>query len=393
MAAINITSGNTDNNDLFLSGRVVVRTSNGIPYVVIENTSDKSIDVWKADSTTPTSFAEQDSANKPDATDYENPSAAIDSGDVIHIVYVHDDDADMSSVQEVRYVTFDTSTDTFSGDETVYAFTANVASSTTGTSISVDSSDIPHIAAIERITNMGTTYDTVGYANRVGGSWNSVVEVEGGTTEKVCFTPKITLTDEDTPEIVYINGTDSSVAVALGNLNNATSFTLHDVDTSVNTNATTNTPSIVVDSSGDTWIAYIDLDLSVDIAQHQDGDGWTTWQTPVTNGNTGRNPTLVANGTDIYVFYEEDTGEDIVYDKYTGSWLGETVLETGTYNNVKAKWAFSVDFDSSGTDRGGAGSRPEIDYVFQDETATTDILWNKLDLLAVPTRTLLGVGL
>lgn len=56
--AVNVTSGNTDNNTIVRGARVVVRTSAGIPYVIVENQTDDRIDVWKGDGITPTSFAE-----------------------------------------------------------------------------------------------------------------------------------------------------------------------------------------------------------------------------------------------------------------------------------------------------------------------------------------------
>src|SRR3990167_4025125 len=107
MAAIAVTSANTNNT---LNGnRVVVRTSAGIPYVVVNDSTDGSIEVWKGDGTTPTSFTEQDTANNPDATTYGSMSAAIDSTGVIHIVFMEY----ISKSDDLEYITFATATDTF----------------------------------------------------------------------------------------------------------------------------------------------------------------------------------------------------------------------------------------------------------------------------------------
>ena len=114
-----------------------------------------------------------------------------------------------------------------------------------------------------------------------------------------------------------------------------------------------------------------------------------SWQTAqsIDAGNFLKGLTLVANGTDIYVFGEKNSTHDIYYLKNIGGsgWTDGGILETGTYNTVKAKWAYWVDYDSGGTNRGAKtggtnGSRTELDYIFLDETATPDIQWNSLSL-------------
>ncbi len=97
--------------------RVVVRNSSGTPYVILEDAANDSIEVWKGNGTTPTSFTEQDSGNNPESAIYGSCSAAIDSADIIHIAYQYDN----GKTSELRYVTFDAdgSTDTFSGDVSV----------------------------------------------------------------------------------------------------------------------------------------------------------------------------------------------------------------------------------------------------------------------------------
>ena len=67
------------------SGRVSVRDSNGIPYVLTINSGD--IQLWKGNSSTPTSFSEVDGSNNPNDANYHAISMAIKSNDTISIVF------------------------------------------------------------------------------------------------------------------------------------------------------------------------------------------------------------------------------------------------------------------------------------------------------------------
>jgi hypothetical protein len=125
------------------------------------------------ESTTPTSFVEQDAGNNPEGSSYGSCSAAIDSTDIIHIAYMYDN----GKTSELRYVTFDAdgTTDTFAGDAQVIADIGDdpVSIAKLSTAITIDSSDIPHVAYTEFGTDMGTSWSTIKYNNRVGGAWNA----------------------------------------------------------------------------------------------------------------------------------------------------------------------------------------------------------------------------
>ena len=342
MASVPVTSANT--NSQLGGARVNLRNSAGIPYVIVLDETNGAIQVWKGNSTTPTAFTEQDSASNPQNTRYVAPSACIDSTDIIHIAY-YDENGKTSAL---RYVTFDTSTDTFSGDISVKDI-GGATPVNSGTAISIDTNDIPHIAWVDSVSNMGTDYDTVYYVNRVGGAWNTEVEIEGGTATKNCAYPDIAIDSDNVPIVVYRNSTDSNVEFSGGNINNASSFTLFVIDTIVpNAN---NTPSVVVDSTGDIWVGYIKSSASnIALRKHVYGNAWTTWGIAVSSGSASQNTpvSLVATGTDIYFFFE-NSSNDIAYDVWDGTtWAGATTLETGTFNTAKAKWAFWVDNDNGG---------------------------------------------
>jgi len=379
MAAVQVTSVNT--NRQINSSRVSVRTSAGIPYVIV-NQILGIIQVFKGNSVTPTSFTIQDDANDPAGTTYGSSSAAIDSTGVIHISYHYYN----GKTSELRYVTFNTGTDTFSGDAQLVADIGGDPTAITNlyTAIAIDSNNVPHIAHSQFPSKGGLP--SLYYMNKVGGAWNAAVEIEGGTNGNECKHYDIAISEDNIPEISYVNDTDGDLGAALGNVNNATSFTLFDPDI---TAVTSNVTSIVIDSAGNTYIGYEDINPK--IVEHLDADAWTTWQTPIAPATGIMNSTnilsIVANGTDIYVFYEDD-GHDISYNKYTGSWGSPVELETGTFNTAKAKWARYVDYDSSGANRAGAGGRLELDYTFTDETASADVWFNSLSLVTLDVATI-----
>ena len=347
MAAIPVTSANTNNQ--INGSRVSVRNSAGVPYVVVLDETDGGIEVWKGNSTTPTAFTEQDTANNPQSAGYGSMSVAIDSSDILHISYMYDN----GKASQLRYITFnaDGATDTFSGDVAIIADIGEdpLAITNLYTAIAIDSNNIPHIAYNENIKIGGNTTLTLMYANKVGGSWNTSVQVEYVAGNDI-QSPDIAIDADNLPVIAYYNTTDDDVGTAIGNVNNATSFTLFDISSGT-TSYTQGGISIAVDSSGNHWVAYRSDAGSNDIAlrSHTYGNSWSTWGTEIASGEGfGIVPiSLVIDGIDKYVFFENNDS-DIAYLKYDGSWSALTILETGTFNTAKAKWGFWVDNDSQG---------------------------------------------
>ena len=358
-----ITSAN--DNYIRLGNRVVIRTSTGKLYAVIHDYTDDAVEVWySADGS---SWSQKDSGNSPlwDGGFHGAVACAIDGNDILHIIYPETNYVPQPDEGRFMYVTFDTcdggdEDDAFNTPEECLNLGANNVAEHS-VAIAIDSNNVPHIAISGGVFAGKDGYYTIFYANKVGGSWNTKVEVEGVTNTKNCYSPQIEINDDNYPVICYINDTDSAIGAALGNANNATSFTLKDVDESI---ANVN-PSICVDSNGDVWIGYVDSDLTVDIAKQS--SNWTDAWTITSDGDTGATSvSIAANGTDIYVFYEDDN-HDIVYNKYDGGWDGETTLETGTYEYVKAKWS------NYHNNQGNT----QIDYLFM---YGDDIYWNKLTI-------------
>lgn len=341
MAAVQVTSANT--NRQLNANRSIVRTSAGIPYVVLEDVNEGGIEVWKGNSTTPTSFTEQDTANNPANSRYDTPSAAIDSTGVIHIAY-YDINGKSSAL---RYVTFSTGTDTFSGDVSIQDIGG--AAPTNYVAIAIDANDKPHIAWIDRNTNMGADYDTVYYTNKVSGSWSTAVEVEGVSVPVNVQYPEIAINGSNIPVIAY-GRSATGVRIATGNVNNATSFSLATANNNTTHTYSGGYVSLIFDSGGSGYVSFTDISSPYEV-----------WLSPIGGGgdtDTGARVTdsavvntahaLVADGTSLYLFYENSTA-DVAYYYNTGSgWTSGGVLETGTYNTPRAKWAFWVDNDSGG---------------------------------------------
>ena len=294
-------------------------------------------------------FYEPDSANKPTGTLYGAVSAAIDSSDIIHIAYM----SDAGKASPLLYATFradGVNDDWLTTDVSLVADVGEDPTAITNlyTAIAIDSADKPHIAFTRRLKLGGTLTFILSYINKTSGSWGTVYDVEATQGKDIanCY---LTIDYSDLPVVAYLNSTDGDIGAAIGNGNNATSYTINDVDT----DAAGSGASVAVDSGGNHWIAYTDAgDGYVYLIKHNESDGWTTWQTRVTNSNAGLFPSLFADGTDIYIFYENDANE-IAYDMYNGStWADETVLETVAepYNTVKVAWAFLHSFDSGGVE-------------------------------------------
>ncbi len=289
----------SDFDDPLDHGRQVVRTSTGVLYSLHNDSG--SCEVWKSVDEGNT-WSEQDDTGNP-TCDSSNPVAmAIDSSDTLHLAYT-----ETTTNEDVKYSTFTTSNDQFGSEEVVLLGTGNNLGDL---AITIDDNDVPHI-----VLSNGTT--SVIYRNRVGGTPWAGITVESVNGDAA----DITINEDNEPEVSYINATDSDLTLAEGDANDPTSFTLKDVDTNVTTGATQVATSIAIDTSGNTWVAYVDengTDDYIALAYHPDGSVWTADWDIYQTGNVGYEPSIVIDGTDIYIFYEDDQ-DDIVYDKFDGT--------------------------------------------------------------------------
>jgi len=358
MASVEVTSSGGVGSGV----RKIVRTSTGVIYVVLINGT--AIEVWK--STDGTSWAEQDTGNNPDSTGYQHPSCAIDSNDIIHIAY----SANVSMTGGTRYVKFHTvdaatNKNTFQGDELAQAL---VKQPVKENSIEVDANDDPHIAYVNNAANMGTDFNTVFYTNKIGGSWNTKVEIKGAAAEKNCLTPSLFIgqptnsVGADRPIVSFRNTSDGNAEITHGGALNATSFVTEFAYQTTNDVFT----NCAIDSNNDIHATSRNASVHLMIRTHLATQAtWATWETEETASTTGYNTdSLAIDGTNRYIFAESVTPNDIDLIKDEGSGFSSSTLETGTFVNVKAKWA------AKNNNQGAT----QIDYVF-GESGT--VRWNK----------------
>lgn len=351
--AVQVYAGNTI---ALGTSRCVIRTSVGNIYaIVVGSSSDKELFVFKS-TNGGTTWVSQDGTHSPSLGTFgsTNPIAAsIDSTGVIHIAY------GFASDNKVHHITFATSTDLFGGDE--------VAASPTNTgigevAIAIDSNDIPHVA----YSFATVSSNDWGYANRIGGSWTAATQVAnlngfGGID--------ILVDNNNLPEVAVLL-TDVSLTAYLGNANNATSFTAQNLATF--SSFTPASATICMDSSNNTWVAYSDVSSHIVLFEHISGNAWTTWSN-TTNLVTGFQPSLVANGSDIYVFFQDGSSSgNIKYSKYNGTWGTTTPIESGTNAHPRSKWAFL----------NNNGSSSQIDFLFDN---VSNVYWDNL-IISPPPR-------
>lgn len=385
MAAIQVTTagGYGTQHSFLYNTRVIVCTSTGIPYIIgiKQASSIYYVEVWAGNSSTPTSFSLQTQTNRPTSAsgiEYTAVSAAIDSNGKIHICW-HEANGNAPSLM---YYVYDTVTKDDTGAKVdIVADTGAGSVPAPSTDIAIDSNNIPHVVCIQYNSNMGSTYSEVAYNNRVGGAWNaSNTIIEGATAQKNCYNPSICIDADNKPCVAYSNGTDGAVTAAIGNANDASSFTLYDVDTGQTSNY--DFSSIAVDSSGNHYIEYYnETNTYVYVIKHVKADAWTTWQTKITNNDVGvssyKQLSLVLDGSDIYIFYLRvySTVRNICYDKYTGTWgsgtwKGETVLyNTSSVNFISARWANLNNPSYTTYGIGYAFYRPSDDNLYYDYIA------------------------
>ncbi len=384
--SIRITTDNIDIDSIFDS-KPLARNSNGILYVVLKNSTNNRIGVFKSNSTDPTSFTEMDTGNAPTDTLYKSISVAIDSSDVLHIAYCKR--ADGMNAATLRYVQFraDGINDDFQNDVELvsnlnYAFSLQV-------SIAIDLNGIPHIVYQVGETNMGTDYRSIYYINKIGGSWQTPVYVYGASEELSCTFPQLIFDTDDLPCMIFKTHTagppplDSATAVQ-GNATDAASFSTFDLPEDGEVlGFLTQKVSISIDSSGNHWCFWNHEigNLVLTARKHTKGAAWSSWSSEVL-GSSGFDCETVSDGSDIYVFYVDSATAigDLKYRKFTTFWGSETTLHTGDYKRAKGKWAYTTDWDSQGTDvSGNVSGRWEIDYIYGNDGGSI-IYWDKIQL-------------
>ena len=152
----------TIGNGRLIKGGAVVETSGGTKYAVFGDVTN--VYVYKDIDGIPSL---EETWNPGGAAGWSRCSAALDSNDKIHIAV----SLSAGATEEVLYRVFLTATDSWEAAEATAASYTDGFPTNPNCSISIDSSDIPHILYVDSVTYHGTDYDQVSHAWDDGG-WN-----------------------------------------------------------------------------------------------------------------------------------------------------------------------------------------------------------------------------
>ena len=249
------------NNRNDSGARSTVRTTKGVLYSVSAEPTDDDVEMWRAVDGSRT-FVHVDSANDP-TCDTNAVACAIDSADIIHVVYWDEGTG-------LRYNTFDTSDDTWGTPET-----ANSSLGTTAThpyvSITIDSNDIPHVVWNRDVS--GTAIDAQ-YKNRIGGNWVGGAQV--GEIDPIHpIQHDICINEDDIPQVIvnFHVGGGGVIHAKIGNLPDTTGFTTFSVDGTADSVA----PSMIIDKKGNTYVSWVEADGDLQVTKHLKRNAWSSW--------------------------------------------------------------------------------------------------------------------
>jgi hypothetical protein len=362
----------SSNPDIFGVNRCIVRTSGDRVYVVptVSVASNLGVWMWKGNvDGEPTSFSVADVTPLISITGLQQigAAAAIDSADIIHIMFSVIDTA-MDGLLAVRYVQFDTSTDTFGTPETIATLDA-VDTFTQRLGICVDANDDPHVIWRDVLTDMGASVFHNYYSNKTGASWRSRVSVSSSSNdltldEDIMIADPASSVNADRPIILEKEGS-TQINVYHGTALDATAFTsVLDITGATDIDSLAQL-SFAIDSEEKITVAFVEgTSLDLMVVEHLNSSAWGTWETPATVNSSAdyQEPSIAIDGTNRYIYVEERVSSDIELWKDLGAgWAEETsdpdLPNVGTFTDVKAKWASKNN------------NTPEaFDYIFLDST-------------------------
>ena len=362
---------------IFRANRCVVRTSGNRVYVFTTDDVTVSIHALKGNQDgEPTSFSKVTHETGTTGLLQIGIAGAIDSNDIVHLVYYQVESA-MSGTHEFRYITYDTSDDTFGTAEAVATLDNDGSAVYTGFAITLDANDDPHVLWRDALTDMGSTTYTNWYSNKTDTSWRTRVSVNGTTNNDnkagdIIIGDPLSSVNADRPIIIVKTSPNTQMNAYYGDALDATAFTEEtDITGSITVQGFTNFDcSLAIDSNEKIIIAFGENSSNdLMIVEHLNASAWSSWDTPV-DVDTSTNyfsPSIAIIGTDIYIYAEDSTNSDLNLWKDEGSGFSEETGDpdlpnVGTFQDVKAKWS-----------RYNNNSPSDLDYVFQ---SGDDILYN-----------------
>jgi hypothetical protein len=331
-------SGTLPPTDFNAGGLLPVISSGGNVYVILLDSTDTSLlEAWKA--TDPeTSFAEQDSADKPNLTNIILAASVVQEGDVIHIATQED------STGRVGYHTFNMATDQWVVvNEQITATTFIGQQYHVGISVRSDGDVIVAYVGLRETITM-SDLQRVKYARREGGSWTADVAVDdGGSVNWV--SPEVVIGSSDRMHIFFVHDeNDDGYQRCLRSDNSLETFPAA-FETTVGITASRQDfgRGVSYDSGGTIKVRcpYVGVSTRPYMASLDSADTPTVTGAEISthavlvNGVAGQDCyqlASVAKGTDLYTLWINNADSDLYRDVNAdgGGWGTDTNTFTGT---------------------------------------------------------------
>ncbi len=371
--AIQVGEGFTD-----VSPHQLIRTSTNVLYTVAPTCDvyptcpNNTLRVYRANETdTPSSFSEQDMANRP--SNVGSSAIALDSDDVIHVAW-----NDRSG--NLKYRAFSTSTKLWSANTTTVAATGwtDFGQGDEGVAIAVDSAGTPHAVWSEKDSG-GTLH--LWYANR-GTSWSAKQvddDVPLGNNRRALH-PTIAFKANNDLVVAWLEGTfnykpDGIIRVRTRNANGSWPATEAINDPAMTT--IDNGPSVLVTADNTIHLTFVNTNDEIRYWYYN--GAWHGDTQPPTQQT--HDPSLGPDGSGGILIYGHGTptpidghGDNLYsfHKALGGAWGPWTLYVAGSYDSsVSTRWAqFFHAFPQTIDIAYWADSSPNILFVGTDQLGT-----------------------
>jgi len=271
------------------------------------------------------------------------------------------------------YAIFNCATNTIGSSTTIVAIDG--LSAANSWDIARDGNGDVHVVFRDNAANMGTDYFTVYYTNNIGGTFKTPVEIYGVAQQVFCHDVSIFINTGNIPEIRFdTNGSPTyEEKIGVGNLTNATSFTIHDGSGDISNSSGRH---IISTSLGDTiTIGDVTNGRDVGFYKHRAGDAWSSWEATIdntyTNYGNGWAGVPYGDGTVFYIG-DRDLSTDMVITQIdhsttpgvNASFSAPVQIQAENASRIITKRARYLNYGSDGVDHGVADTQTEIDYVY-----------------------------
>jgi len=346
-----------------VSPKALARTSGDRLYAGVSDCDNypcvltsQTLHMYRADSTgVPTGFTRKDSTHEPGGI--AQWAVAIDGSDVIHVVF-NTRSTNGGNVTELKYATFNTSTDLWGSvdsiDNGVSFGEESGGQGVQSVALALDASGNPHVVYLAGADRR--TY----YRNRIGGVWSSASQLDTGVAysgNEKAWHPNLAFDPEGRILAVWLRGTFNGAND--GTLYSRVQATDGTWGPLVNLSGT-NAARTVIDQSTSTlmtadgryhvaWITQPDDYIRYSYSD----DHGVTWNTNNPGGGTvaNHNPSLGVDGVGGIRIYAHGApspapdghGDNLYYFSGAGgagSWSSFTLYVSGTYDSsVNTRWS------------------------------------------------------